>query len=99
MVRVYHDIGTSDLEAPDGSEWIDYWEKQTGLEIPKICPCCGDENGKFVGAHVFKYIDLAMGDKKPKFITPTCESCNDKYKYGKALEKEFEVKDEMLLPV
>ena len=99
--KVYHDTGTSELKAPDGSEWIDYWKKQKGLEIPEICPCCCEETkeNEFVGAHVFKYVDYALGDKKPKFITPTCKSCNDKYKYSKALEKDFDVLEERLLPV
>ena len=99
--KVYHDTGTSGLKAPDGSKWIEYWEKQTGLEIPEICPCCGKETkeNEFVGAHVFKYIEYALAGKRQKYITPTCQYCNDKYKYSKALEKVFDVLEERLLPV
>lgn len=98
---VRHEIGTSELKTPDGSEWISYWKIKTGLDIPPKCPCCGENKGKseFVGAHVYKYIDEAMGCNRPKYITPTCKSCNDKYKNGNSSKKRFEVENEMLLPV
>ena len=99
-VIILHDTGTSDLKAPDGSSWIDFWKKNTKRDIPKICPCCKYPVNKenFVGAHVIHCVDLAE-DNSPKYITPTCKSCNDKYKNSFADKHPFDVDEGMLLPV
>lgn len=99
-VIILHDTGTSDLKAPDGSSWIDFWKKNTKRDIPKICPCCKHPVNKenFVGAHVIHLVDLAEVNRN-KYLTPTCESCNNTYKNSSANKHPFEVENEMLLPV
>ena len=98
MKIVIHDTNTACENAPNGNSWIDYWREKVNLDIPSICPCCGQEIEEVVGAHVINLIALA-GKETPQFITPTCKVCNDKYKYSQATKHPFRVEDSMLLKI
>lgn len=94
-IVVRHDSSTSNEKAPNGQPWIEYWQQQTKLDIPKECPCCKKkptEKNPMIGAHVIKVLDMA-GSKLSwtRYITPTCDECNKKYKGIKATEKVFSV--------
>ena len=82
MIQVRHSKKTSGENAPDGDTWINYWKIKTKRGIPKVCPSCGGnptEDNYMVGAHVEKFIELSS-QQKTKYITPTCNICNSKYK-------------------
>ena len=100
MIRVYHAVNTSGLNRKNGESWIDYWKQTTKKPIPKICPCCGNETSQedFVGAHVKKYSEYANSNQEC-YITPTCDSCNKKYKDKVCLSQKhlFSVAEDSLV--
>ena len=91
--EVKHSIDTSGTFP----SWIEYWEqtKKRTRDSLKKCPCCGRDVPKddlyWVGAHV-------EDEDGNYYITPTCNSCNSKYKESKADEKWFEVNINNLCP-
>ena len=97
-VVVIHSTGTQNESAPNNMSWIDYWQDRKKQDIPSICPCCGkepDEDNPMVGAHVEVLITLFVNNT-PRYITPTCKSCNDKHK-GNQRYYSFEVDKSALL--
>lgn len=97
-ILVQHSANTQDENAPDNLTWIDFWEKSKGRGVPVICPCCGEKTDKdnpMVGAHVEEYI-LSLDNNTQRYITPTCNNCNVKYK-GMKRYKTFSVDKSDLL--
>lgn len=90
IVIVKHAPGTSEDSSPSKS-WISFWEENTKCKIPQRCPCCNciiTEKNPAEGAHVFKVIDVCSPPRQ-KYIVPTCQKCNLKYKGNKADEGVF----------
>ena len=97
---VKHVTGSSKDKAPDGKEWIDYWEENTGKKLNSTfrCPCCPNkefvDKTDVVGAHVQIILNKegAVGEKG---ITPTCNNCNLKYTEEQANLKIFQIDKDM----
>ena len=95
MKSVIHAVNTTE----EGHNWLEEWKEATSLEVPTQCPCCDQvtQYSRFVGAHVILHDELCLDDKsRKKFITPTCKSCNDRYKLRNAALKSFLVEDDYL---
>ena len=81
---VYHVKGSSDhqIATKTCKGWVQFWQEETGLPLPKYCPCQGNDDNPGVphklhqhtaGAHViFRTADgqLKVG------IVPVCRGCN-----------------------
>lgn len=98
--KVRHSTDTTEDNPKEANSWIEKWETEQSIKRDSLnnCPCCGklipqDSNNLYwVGAHV--------EDKQgSKYITPTCNECNDTYKNGKAEEKWFDVNASHLCPL
>lgn len=90
-VLVCHDTFTSSETSSNGKSWIDSWKEVKNQEPPTVCPCCNREvtvDNPMVGAHVVKVSEMS-NSCRPHYITPTCKSCNDTFKEGKAKTKQF----------
>ena len=100
-VLVCHDTHTSSETTSDGKSWIDYWKEMKNQEPPTVCPCCNEEataDNPMVGAHVVKVSEISNASR-PHYITPTCDSCNKKYKERMATIKEFLVSIDALCKI
>lgn len=54
--------------------------QNTGKELPRKCYCCGRPAAEFqydfVGAHVYKWSELACRNDRTLYVVPTCRDCN-----------------------
>lgn len=76
---VYHAKNTSRYSC-DSKSCIECWMQNKGKELPKKCYCCGRPASEFqydfVGAHVYKWRDLACPNNRTLYVVPTCRDCN-----------------------
>ena len=84
-VIVKHAVNSTD----NSHIWKDYWEENHPShhfpEEAHICPSCLIKRDNFVGGHV----TCDSGE----YIIPVCSVCNKKYKYTKANDHLFYVKE------
>ena len=68
LIKVHHaeDTTTSD-------NMLDFWKKQSGRPLPKVCPCCKKPLLDPVGAHVVDRLGVI-------YITPMRRECNSTHK-------------------
>lgn len=85
LVKIKNLTGTSDKKCNCGS-WLDHWDAQTALPMPKYCVSSGCTKKVEVGAHV-KKLDNTDDNH---YIIPFCQSCN-------LSDKEFIVSDSYLV--
>ncbi len=99
MQLVYHAKNSTD----DRYVWIDYWTEHSGKEVPENCPCCGEPveaPNSFVGAHVRLSKEFGQPQETQHlFVTPTCNDCNNKYKYTHHRDEQFVVEDDYLVDI
>lgn len=76
---VYHAKNTTGYTC-NSKSCIDCWKEHAEKSYRKKCYCCGrpaiEFQYDFVGAHVYKWSELAYNADRTLYVVPTCRDCN-----------------------